>query len=296
MTRALLAALALEAGVLAAIILLALDMRAHKRVEMLGGVNVWGYRGPVLNQKRPDEIRLAVVGGDLAFGWGVASAETLPMFVRRLVAVELDRPGLPPRLVTAVNLGAQGLTPAEYASWIEHFAYLEPDVICVLPDPGQHRLHEGRFLPDRHSLAFVRFGYSPILPLTAQEKGVITDSWTLRSAGALLARADEVVSPAVAIEPRTFQDALDAATSAAARVARIGVVVVTPPEFKAEDATVAAADPRVRVVHLAALPEMSGERLKLDRFHFSVGGHSRAADAVAPAVLDLIRAVERESP
>jgi hypothetical protein len=40
---------------------------------------------------------------------------------------------------------------------------------------------------------------------------------------------------------------------------------------------------------------MSGDALKLDGFHFSVGGHSRAADVVAPAVLELIHAAERGS-
>jgi hypothetical protein len=295
MTKVLILVFALQAALVAGIVLLALDMRSHKHVEMLGGVNVWGYRGPVMNQKRENEIRIAVVGGDLAFGWGVASAETLPMFVRRLVTLQLDRSGLPARFVTAVNIGAQGLPPGEYASWIEHFAYLRPDVICIIPDSNQHQLREGRFLPDRHSLAFTSFGYSPILPLTVQEKGVTTHSTLLRGVGALVARVDQAASSAASIERRTFADEIGAARSAAARVAAMGVVVVTPPDFTTEERSAVAPDGRVRVVHLAAVPELTGDRLKLDRYHFSVGGHSRAADAVAPAVLDVIRAAEQGS-
>lgn len=294
MTKALVAAFGLEAAALAAIGLLTLDMRAHKRVEMLGGVNVRGYRGAVLNQKRANEIRIAVVGGDLAFGWGVAAAETLPMFVRRLVSLDLDRPGLPIRLITGVNLGAQGLPPAEYAAWIERFAYLRPDVICLLPDPSQHQLREGRFLPDRRSLAFTSFGYSPILPLTVQEKAVITRSSVLRAAGALLDGADATASAAVHVESQGFEDALESATRSAERVASMGVVVVLPPTLDAAAIGLPAAGARVRFVNLANVADLRGDALKLDRFHFSVGGHSRAADAVAPAVVELIRAAEAQ--
>ena len=133
--RAVAAMLGAEIVLLSAIGLVALDLRAHKRVEALGGVNVWGYRGAVLHDKQPNEIRIAVVGGDLAFGWGVAADETLAAYLRRLVILDLDRAGGANRIVTAVNLGAQGLALSEYETWLEHFAYLEPDVICLLPDP-----------------------------------------------------------------------------------------------------------------------------------------------------------------
>jgi lysophospholipase L1-like esterase len=67
----------------------------------------------------------------------------------------------------------------------------------------------------------------------------------------------------------------------------MGVVVVLPPDFGTE-AHLADAGPRVRVVDLDQFPEMHDEALRLDGFHFSTGGHSQAADAVAPAVLGLI--------
>jgi hypothetical protein len=87
MTKQLVVTLAIEAVALACLLTLALDMRAHNRVERLGGVNIWGYRGPVMQQKAANEIRIATVGGDLAFGWGVAASETLVYGVRQLVAL-----------------------------------------------------------------------------------------------------------------------------------------------------------------------------------------------------------------
>jgi hypothetical protein len=283
------AAFGLEAALLAVIGLLALDMKAHKRVEMLGGVNVWGYRGAVMNGKRANEIRVAVVGGDLAFGWGVASDETLASFVRRLVALDMDRPGGKSWHLTAVNISARGLAPVEYASWIEHFAHLRPDVICILSDPAGHALAGDRFLPDRHSKFFTAFGYSPILPLVLDEKGGVSGSETMRSAGALFARLDPQVTSPTRPDRTVSPQALASAVRAAEAVASMGVVVVLPPAFAA-DAHLADVGPRVRVVDLDQVPEMHDEALRLDGFHFSTAGHSQAADAVAPAVLALIHA------
>ena len=156
---------------LACLLTLALDMRAHNRVERLGGVNIWGYRGPVMQQKAANEIRIATVGGDLAFGWGVAASETLVYGVRQLVALALDVRGGQLRRFTAVDLGAVGLEPAGYADWIRHFAYLRPDVICIVPDARGHRTAGVSIQPDRHSAIFREFGYAPILPLVLEEKG-----------------------------------------------------------------------------------------------------------------------------
>jgi hypothetical protein len=281
------AVLVAEAVALAAVTVVAADMRAHYHVQDLGGVNVWGYRGPVLNQKRPDEIRLALVGGDLAFGWGVAANETLPYFVRRLVALDVMHVE-PPVTVTAVNLSARGLDPAEFRSWLARFGYLRPDVVCLLPDVTSHPPHSDRFLPDRQSLFFNAFGYSPILPLVVREKGLLAGSAALQTAGAALERLDPTAgSPRV--ERYTDRSAaIAAAIDEALRLAAIGVVLVLPPDDQAL-AMSASDGGRLRVVNLAGVPSMRDPALRLDGYYFSVAGHSRAADAVAPAVVDLIR-------
>jgi len=136
MTRTLAAGIAIQACLFVAVGLVVLDMRAHHRVERLGGVNVWGYRGDVMGQKRTNEIRIAVVGGDLAYGWGVAAAETLAMYVRRRVSLYVTGSVERQREVTAVNIAGRGLTPGEYAAWIDRFAYLKIDVVCLIPEPA----------------------------------------------------------------------------------------------------------------------------------------------------------------
>src|SRR5260221_11591502 len=115
--------LAIEAVVLAGLLTLALDIYAHKRVEALGGVNIWGYRGPVAHRRGPNEIRIAIVGGTRAFGWG-EPASALTSEVRRLIMLETDRRGGARRPVVVVNLGRLGALPDSYAATIEHFAYL----------------------------------------------------------------------------------------------------------------------------------------------------------------------------
>src|SRR5262245_227609 len=167
---------------IAMIAVVGLDLMAHRRTEQLGGVNVWGYRGAVMREKQAGEIRIAVAGGDLAFGWGVAAGETLSAHIRQLVALETDRPGQTLRPVTAVTLGAIGLDTGEYGDWLQRFAGLAPDIICLVVDPNRP-MSGRRAMPNRRSRVFERFGYAPMLPLVAQEKGQMSGRPWLARAG-----------------------------------------------------------------------------------------------------------------
>ena len=251
-------------------------------------MNVWGYRGSVMNQKAPREIRIAMVGGDLAYGWGVAAVETLPYFLRFLLSLDV-RHTEPPIAVTAVNLSARGMDAGEIPPWLDRFAYLRPDIVCVLPDAASHVPHRDRFLPDRRSRVFNTFGYSPILPLVVQEKASMTGSSALAVAGTALEKLDPLGGNVPAPPAGDRTQAISAAVQAALRAAAIGVVLILPPDDRVP-AAVAIADPRVRIVDLAQVPAMHDPALRLDGYHFSVAGHSRAADAVAPAVIDLVHA------
>ena len=306
MTKGLISALVIEAVILAMLLTTAADQIAHTRVEKLGGVNVWGYRGPVLHQKKGNEVRIAVTGGDLAFGWGVAASETLAPSVRVLVRVKVDLPGHKARLVTSVTTGARGLAPLDYASWIDHYAYLRPDVICVVPDPVGHVLGDSAFLPDRRSVAFAAFGYSPILPLVLQEKGVMAHSALRRLAGNTLAAADAATGrrtdrPGAAIAGGAgYEASIAAAVRAGQRSSTAGVVVVLSPANDngsvKERLALTFAKERVRVVDLGDDPRMRDPGLRLDGFSFSTGGHAVAAEVVAPAVLALLGDAERRTP
>jgi hypothetical protein len=308
MHKAIVAALALQAVVLGGLVTIALDMYAHKRVETVGGVNIWGYRGPVMRQRAPNEIRIAVVGGELAFGWGVAEGETLAPNLRRLVALEIDQRGQALRPVEAVNLGAIGLPPRMYAAWIERFAYLRPDIVCVVVDPRRHETRR-RPMPDRRSLVFGAFGYAPMLPLVLEEKGTITGWSAVRLAGTALAAVDRTLSRPGVGDSGTAAGAPDApaayvdAIVAAARTALNGgakVVVVAPTygddadaaDHEQLSAAVSALERetgRVRFVDLGDEPAVYDEALRLDGFSFGAGGNAATAELVSPAVLSLLR-------
>jgi hypothetical protein len=302
MTRGLAAAFALEALLAGAIALTALDMRAHARVENLGGVNIWGYRGPVVRTKRADEVRLLVGGGDLAFGWGVAPTETLAPYLRRLVALDVETGGDDGRIVTATTAAALGLGPVEYARWLERFGFLRADALCLVLDPPDLAPARNVFLPDRGSLAFRRFGYSPILPLVLEEKGERIGSRAVRFAGSALAAIDDLTAArSVPTAPPTgaaYLDAIGDAVRAGLRVAPTGVVVVVPaplgdaPDYSAVAAQLASrfeGERRVRVVDLGRHGRLRAASLRLDGFNFAAAGHSAVAERVAPAVVDLIR-------
>jgi len=309
MTRSLTAAFVLEAVLLGIIGIVVLDVRAHARVENLGGVNIWGYRGPVVNRKGPIEVRVAIAGGDLAFGWGVAPTETLAPFVRQAVGLDLEIPGSAGRVVTAVTAGAMGLPPAEYAGWLAHLAFLRPDVVCLVLDPPDHTPSANAFLPDRSSLAFRRFGYSPILPLVLQEKGTLIASSVVRAAGTALSRIDARVGGRTGISPARptradYLTAIESAVHSGLRIAPAGVVVVVPvpvgdgPDYSWIASDLAARldrEPRVRVVDPGADDELHDAGLRLDGFHFSSAGHTRVARHVAPAVLQLVHSVGADS-
>ena len=283
-------ALAIEAVVLGALLTVALDMYAHNRVEALGGVNIWGYRGAVMRVRQPNEIRIAVVGGGLAFGWGVAASETLAPTIRQLVSMETDKPGAMLRPVTAINLGALGLPPSRYAARIEHYGYLQPDVICIVADADRATWSEA-WLPDMRSAVWQQTGYALTLPLVLEEKRWRRTAAAIRSVDAALART----------EPPANEEYAEALAAAATRAldSDAAVLLVLPPRTSAHDETDRAAVARVvqrrlaverrfRFIDLAGEIGQIDEGLQLDGTNMSTAGHFKVATHVAPAVVDLV--------
>ncbi|MEP7309678.1 MAG: hypothetical protein ABJA98_29575 [Acidobacteriota bacterium] len=301
--KAIIGTLVVQLLALASLLTLALDVRAHARVEQLGGVNVWGYRGPVMRTKRADEVRVAVVGGSLAFGWGVAASETVAPTIRQLLALVLDVRGGPSITVTAVNLGAMGAPWSEYRSQIAHFAYLRPDVLCLYLDPDARSA--GQRLPPADSGIAMLTGYVPMLPLVLQEKaerlwtGGAVVAGTGRALGALDRSLHRILGAQPAVAADLPFDEIAGSVSDALTIAR-GVVVIIPPPFSSRD-TIArdgfadriraryAGEMRVRIVDLDQVPDLADDGLRLDGRNLSVAGHARVAEEVVPTVLDLLR-------
>ena len=306
MSKGIAVALVLQTIVLAALLTLALDIYAHKRVEQLGGVNIWGYRGPVVKQKQPNEIRIGVLGGSLAFGWGVPPGQTVDANVRQFVALAVDRPGRVNTRVTTINLGAMGLPAAGYADRLARYPDFGLDVVCVYPDaigaPPRAPL------PARDSGFETLTGYTPILPLVLEEKGAVV-RWApagalLKTTGRTLRALDRtafrLVSDAPPVGNHDPAAALES-TVAQALIVSKGVVLVLPPPqpgrfdtgFEELDARIAAryaSDGRVRVVDLSRDPRLQDRAMRLNDLSYGAGGNAAAAEPITAAVLDVLKA------
>jgi lysophospholipase L1-like esterase len=164
-----LAAMALSGVVMLGLLLVA-DLVLHHRAERSAGLNRWGYRGPVVGAKRPDETRVVMLGGSTMFGYGVGWDEAIP------AQVELKlRSRFPQRRITVVNLGFNNEGSYSYAPTLEDYEYLDFDAVVLYE--GYNDI-AGDAAPNtavfrRQSAVFRLTGYMPILPLYLQEKAML---------------------------------------------------------------------------------------------------------------------------
>src|SRR5689334_3161149 len=119
------AATTFAALILSVVCLLAIDVYAHSRVQNSGGVNIWGYRGPTIGRKRLHEIRVVVLGGSTAFGYGVPSNEAFAFYLEGMLNARGTRP------FRVVNLGAPSQGAYGFRFDLADYAYLEYDVAIL---------------------------------------------------------------------------------------------------------------------------------------------------------------------
>ncbi len=205
--------------------LLAADSYAHAKFEAAGGVNRWGYRGPVLWDKGLDfetashETRILVLGGSTAFGYGVHWNEAWPAQLEQILHAPHWEDGhhtIGRRAIQVVNLGYNAEGAYAMRKTLDDFAWLEPDIIVLYEgynDLGGINTNVFR----RDSPVFRSTGYLPILPLVIHEKLL-----SLRSNGYLDAayRGERIVfHPTMTQRVQTAgfagADAISAAISAA---------------------------------------------------------------------------------
>jgi hypothetical protein len=312
--------LIVEGATLAVLLVVALDLYAHRRVEMLAGLNIHGYRGAVAHQRQPNEIRIEVIGGTRAFGLGMPASWTPATVLGQEVRLAIDRPGAVLRPVVSLTLGRPGALPASYPSTIERFAHLRPDYICIYDDLGVG----GALQPEETSWIFAHSGYWPALPLVLREKGLSwrygtvgrgyaagphSDvPWNRRVAGVILEATGSTLatidglstSPAARtpLQPAVYANDLRRAIDVALRHARGVVLAVSPAETPAQAARLAAllpqvdrvreAAPQFRFVNLDGIPDLVDSSQRLDGWSYGGDVIARAARTIAPAVLDLI--------
>ena len=157
---------ALLASGLALVLLVSADVYVHWRTQDLAGVNIRGYRGSVMPSKRPGEIRVAVLGGSTAFGWGLPSHESVPAFLEKLLNATSTR-------FSVVNLGAPGQGAYGFLFDLEDFAYLDYDIVGLYEgynDLGLGTQLNNFMLWRRQSPVFRWTGYYPLLPVVLREK------------------------------------------------------------------------------------------------------------------------------
>ena len=162
---------------MAGAVVLGVDVYAHGRTQNLSGVNIWGYRGPVVGRKQRNEIRIVVVGGSTAFGYGLPSDESFSYYLERQLN---DRPA-GGRKFSVVNLGAPMDGAYSMKFTLQDYRWLNYDAAILYE--GYNDLGLGgapfpvRGSPNyhvwRHETAVYRLtGYFPIFPLVLREKAL----------------------------------------------------------------------------------------------------------------------------
>lgn len=168
--RVVFAASAIGLSLLIAVGLLwGLDLLLHKKFEQIAGLNMHGYRGPVVGAKTPNEQRIVVLGGSTALGYGVAPAEAFPAVLERHLNDRL-RPNGGPR-VRLLNIAYNSEGAYAYVFNLRYYERLDYDVAIFYT--GFNDLGgRNEYVYRRTSPIFRLTGYMPILPLIFQEKAM----------------------------------------------------------------------------------------------------------------------------
>jgi lysophospholipase L1-like esterase len=156
-------ALALSTG-LSVSTLAVVDVFLHRKYAALVGLNVWGYRGPLVGPKPSGESRIAVLGGSTVFGYGVPWNHALPAALERRLTAESRR-------VSVVNLAYNSEGAYAYAANLADYAYLGYD-LAVFYTGYNDLTPDNRTRFRRQSPVFRLTGYLPIFPLIVREKAM----------------------------------------------------------------------------------------------------------------------------
>ncbi len=200
-----LAAIAL-ASTVSVIGLLIVDVYLHGRYERSAGYNVWGYRGPSVAGKQPGELRVVMLGGSTAYGYGVNWEDAIPAQLERALTSA-------PMPATVVNLGYNNEGAYSLRFTLEDYLWLDYDAAILYEGYNDVVLNPpeaNRQVFRRDSPVFRWTGYLPIFPVTFKEKAA-----ALRTGGeigtAYTDTAKTVFRPGIAA--RGVAGALSAAVS-----------------------------------------------------------------------------------
>jgi hypothetical protein len=264
---------------------LSLDLWMHRRVQEGGGVNKWGYRGPVAKHKQPDDVRVLVLGGSGTFGRGVLADETFAASLGRYVRqgwrpVHLEVP------VSVVNLAAPVDGPWSFAYTLRDYLYLRPDVAIFVAETEPHARAAIAF-PEgwrRASGVFRRTGYLPLLPDALWGKTEPPTPATMQS--------DEV---AVGEYCEAIVQAVNAALTTGTRALVVSAPYQTPaaPDLHRGLASALqsqfSSDKALRYVDLGRLVDMRDTTMSFDGVHLTRVGHEQIAEGLTRPLLEVLQ-------
>ncbi len=192
------------------------DLYAHSRLEKAAGLNVWGYRGHILGRKKPGEVRIAVLGGSTAFGYGVRSDESIPAYLEAKLAGRRRAAGQGSVSVANLAYNNEGAFAAKQN--LITYAYLQPDV-AVFHDGYNDLSGPNPTVFRQLSPLFRVTGYMPVLPLVLEEKAMQLRYGSLEEAYRIRAyEAGKGQSPVAVFRPGLADRTTAAALSAASDV------------------------------------------------------------------------------
>jgi hypothetical protein len=152
--------------VLTTAVVIAGDVYLHYKYADSYGLNIWGYRGPVIGDKQPNERRLVVLGESTAFGYGVPWNEAIPVYLEAAL-----RSGSPAP-VSVVNLAYNNEGAHSYKFTLRDYEYLDYDAVIFYS--GYNNLGGPNTSVFRHTSAIFRTtGYMPLFPIIAREKAMV---------------------------------------------------------------------------------------------------------------------------
>ena len=281
------AILGVQAVILLLLLVLAADLYAHKRVELVGGVNIWGYRGAVARQRVAGDTRILYIGGTRAYGYGTTADGTIA------AALEWNLTTHTQKKVTVINAARLGATAADYAAMVERHAWVQPDIIVLYDDLGYASTR-----PRLSRITARARGYEPILPLVLQEKGWLmtqSASGVKRAAGGAMQTLGDSLMAIESFTPQPTQgyaDAMRAAVDAALARATVLVVVDPPANAIQLDNLIALrqnmgsrASPRLSLLELSDVAR-AGDLL--DGYSYGAVARGRVMTAIELALLPII--------
>lgn len=313
-------ALSLASCVLCVGGLLAADLYLHAKYAN-AFPNVRGYAGQVLGSKAPGELRLAVLGGSTAYGYGAGTDRSFPAYLGPMLVERLGRP------VTVANLAYNNESAVCFAPTLEQYAYLQPDAVVLYTgyndlSPSMYYRQPSDCFRNR-SVIFLKTGYMPILPSYLVEKyfqlryGSVDRGYregdsvpSLLQLPLSLVLGQPTMDPQAAREPvddlaaAQMQRYVDLVTGVVAGQLGEGraVFVVTQPyvseSHRAQQTRLREAlepfrdSPYFRYINLGSVVDVQDPELAPDGMHLTAEGNAIIAAALADPIADTLRGLQ----